>query len=201
MEESQASLPRPEAGAAHAAARPPHQGGVAEGWRTDRLVLAALLLLSLVGIGVADFSARSGLTYWLYMVPVFAGASLLMGWTRARREGQRIAGILTRHVLHWAPLPPALYIVYRLEEAGRLNREDAGLVALLTVALTTLLAGVHFDWRIAVVGLLLGAASLCAALVEEFFWLLLLPALVAGGVLLLWQRRTRQPGAESTKPS
>jgi hypothetical protein len=201
MAESDASEPRPDAGVSDAPARPRGEGSAPEGWRIDRLVLAALLLLSLVGIAVADFSASSGLTYWLWMVPVFAAASLLLGWTRARREGQRVAGILTRHVLHWAPLPPALYIIYRLEEAGRLNREDAGLVALLTVALTTLLAGVHFDWRIAVLGLLLGAASLCAALVEEFFWVLLLPALVAGAVLLFWQRRAHEHVREPKQPS
>lgn len=167
--------------------------GLPEGWRTDTLVLGVLLLLSLVGIGVADFSARSGLTYWLWMVPIFAGSSMLLGWTRARHEGRPVARILLQHVLHWAPLPAALYIVYRLEASGRLNREDAGLVALLTLALTTLLAGVHFDWRVAVLGVVLGVACFCSAVVEEFFWVLLLPTLIAGAVVLLWRRRDRQP--------
>jgi hypothetical protein len=201
MEESDASLPPPDVGSSDAPATPRAQGSAHESWRTDRLLLGTLLLLSLVGIAVADFSARSGLTYWLWMVPVFAGASILMSWTRARREGQGVARILTENILHWAPLPAALYIIYRLEDAGRLNREDAGLVALLSVALTTLLAGVHFDWRIAVLGLLLGAASFCAALVEEFFWLLLLPALLAGGVLLFWQRRSHEHASKPTQPT
>ena len=82
-----------------------------------------------------------------------------------------------------------MYLIYLLERTGRLNREDAGLVALLSLSLTTVLAGIHFDWRLAVLGILLAVATAGAALVEEFFWILLIPAVVAGAVVVIWQRR------------
>lgn len=155
----------------------------------EQLVPAALVVLSLVGIGIADFSSRSGLNYWLWMVPVFGGASLYAGWSRARREGQGMPRILTLQILHWSPLVLAIYVIYLLERTGRLQREDAGLVVLLALALTTFLAGVHFEWRLGVLGLLLAAAAVSAALVDQFFWLLLLPGLVVVVVILVWRRR------------
>jgi hypothetical protein len=140
-------------------------------------------------MAVADYSASSGLTYWLVMIPLFAAVSFLTGWSRANRTGQKVPAALLRQLLHWGALVLAVYLVYLLERTGRLNREDAGLVAMLSLALTTVLAGVHFDWRLAVLGVALALATAGAALVDEFFWVLLLPTLVVGAALLLWRRR------------
>lgn len=179
-----ATIPEPDPGASvpgeHAPAR--------HGFGVEELILATLATLSIAGVAVADYSAPSGLHYWLAMVPVFALASLLAGWARARRHGERVATILRTQALHWVALPLAVYLIYVLEDTGRLNREVAGLVALLTLALTTFLAGVHFDWRLAVLGALLGVAAACAALVEEFFWVLLIPILLAAVAFAFWRR-------------
>jgi hypothetical protein len=156
----------------------------------EEITLGALAVLSIGGMAVADFSSKYGLTYWLVMVPIFAAASLFTSWSRARKQGKTAAAILGRQALHWAVLPLAVYLVYLLEQTGRLNRDDAGVVARLALALTTLLAGVHFDWRLGVLGVLLGATAASAALIEEFFWLLLIPALIAGAIAVLWQRRS-----------
>jgi hypothetical protein len=155
----------------------------------EETVLASLAVLSIGGMAIADFSARFGFWYWLAMVPIFVAASLFAGWARARRRGETALRILQKQVLHWATLPLAVYLVYLLEKTGRLNREDAGLVALLALAVTTALAGVHFDWRLGVLGALLGITAACAALVEEFFWLLLIPAVAAAAIAILWRKR------------
>ena len=157
------------------------------GW--EAIAFGGLACLSIVGIGIADFSASRGLAYWLMMVPVFAAVSIATGWTRARRRGEAGAVLVWKQVLHWVPLLLALYLIYALEATGRLNREDAGLVSLIAFALTTLLAGVHLDWRLAVLGALLGVTAAAAALVEEFFWVLLIPALIAAAVVIFWRRR------------
>ena len=157
------------------------------GW--EAIAFGGLAALSVVGIGIADFSASRGLAFWEMMVPVFAAVCVATGWTRARRRGEAGAAIIWKQVLHWVPLLLALYLIYSLQATGRLNREDAGLVALIAFALTTLLAGVHLDWRLAVLGALLGVTAAAAALVEEFFWVLLLPALLVGAVVIFWPRR------------
>jgi hypothetical protein len=155
----------------------------------EEIMVVALLALSIVGIGITDFARGFGLRYWLGMVPIFGGASIYAGWKRTRSRGGAAAAHVLRQVLHWAALALAMFLVYLFARTGHIQSADAGLVALLALALTTFLAGVHFDWRLAVLGTLLGAAAGCAALLERFFWLLLLPALAAGAVALLWRRR------------
>jgi hypothetical protein len=155
----------------------------------EEIAFIALLVLSLGGVAVADFSARSGLTYWLVVIPLFALVSIHSGWLRSRARSENLGAVLLRQLLHWGALALAVYLIYLLERTGRLNREDAGLVALLSLSLATVLAGVHFDWRLAVLGVLLAIGTASAALVEEFFWILLVPAVVAGAAVILWQRR------------
>lgn len=155
----------------------------------EEIAFVALLVLALGGMAVADFSARSGLTYWLVVIPLFGAVSVFSGWQRARAAGKNLSAVLLPQILHWGALVLAVYLIYLLERTGRLNREDAGLVALLALSLTTALAGIHFDWRLAVLGVLLAIGTAGAALVEEFFWILLIPAVVAGVIVVLWQRR------------
>lgn len=154
----------------------------------DEWPLAALLLLSVVGMAISDFSAHYGLTYWLWMVPAFAVVCIAVGLRRTGKESGPSTVLIGRQVIHWGSLLVAVYVIYLLQSTGRLNREDAGLVTLLILGLTTLLAGVHFDWRLAVLGVLLVATSAAAALVEEFFWVLLLPVVFVGAGLLIWPR-------------
>jgi hypothetical protein len=156
--------------------------------RAEEIVLVALVVLSIAGIAVIDFSARYGLWYWLAMVPVFGGASIASGWSRARGS-RSLSRVLRAQLLHWVGLLLAVYLVYLLQATGRLNSEDAGVVALLALSLTTFLAGVHFDWRFCVLGAVLGLAVACAALIHDFFWILLVVVVLAGAGLLVWRRR------------
>jgi len=155
----------------------------------DEIVLAILLVLALGGVAITDFSTKHGLWYWIAMAPIFAAASLFGGWSRARAAGESLPVVIRTQLLHWIALPLVIWVVYLLQTSGRLNNEDAGLVALLAFSLCTFLAGVHFDWKFCLVGLLLGATVVCAALVEEFFWVIALPLLLVGAGYLFYRLR------------
>lgn len=157
-----------------------------------------LIVLSIVGVGVADFSAQRALGYWLAMVPIFAAVNVYGGWSRAKRLEQPTGWIIGKQLLHWASLALAIYLVHLLQEqgTGRLNNETAGLVALLALALTTLLAGIHFDWRFAVLGVVLGLLVLLAAILEAYLWLAILIGLV-GAALILFLRHMEHRGRSS----
>ena len=179
-----ASTPHPQAGSALPGKGRPGWLGIEE------ISFIGLLGLAIAGMAVADYSASSGLSYWLVVIPLFGAVSVANGWRRARTRGTSVSSVLLSQVMHWGALVIAVYLIYLLEGTGRLNREDAGLVALLCLSLTTLLAGIHFDWRLAVLGVLLGAGTACAALVDEFFWMLLIPAAIAGVVVVWWRRQS-----------
>jgi hypothetical protein len=150
--------------------------------------LVALVVLSFVGFGIAGFSARGSFQYWLVIAPVFAIISIYTAWSRERVRGESASGILKIQVLHWLVLPISVYLVYQLQLNGRLDKGDAGVVELLAIAITTFLAGVHFDWRLGLVGAALGIGAFGAAVVEEYFWIVGLIAVVVGA-MVVWFRR------------
>lgn len=155
----------------------------------DRTIYIVLFFLSLVGIGISDFSAKDGLWYWLAMVPIFGGVSIYNEWHQTRQTGDKTKNIVVRQLMHWLALALAVYLVYILQSTGRMNMENAGLVVLLALALTTFLAGVHFNWRFAIFGLVLGATAAAAAVVEQFFWIMFLLALIAGVIVIFYTKK------------
>jgi hypothetical protein len=53
------------------------------------IVFIILISFSIIGFGITDFSPGDSHRYWFAMVPVFAGACLLLEWDRARNKGQK----------------------------------------------------------------------------------------------------------------
>ena len=138
----------------------------------QELVLLALLVLSTVGVAISQLSPEKAFRYWIVMVPIFGAVSLFSGWSSARAGGMTASGVVSRQILHWAALAVAVCLVFLLQTTGRMGEADAGTVTLLSLALATFLAGVHFDWRYCVVGALLAAAVAAIAVVSNFLWLI-----------------------------
>jgi hypothetical protein len=156
----------------------------------ERVLLGILVALAVIGIAVTDTSDDYGLRYWLIMVPVFAVVSIVAGWSRERRSGEGVANILRRQILHWLGLVLAVLVIYALQKAGRVDKDAVALSTLTLLALTTFLAGVHFDWRMSVLGVAMGLTVVVAALFEKFFLVILVIAGVAGALALFWRRKT-----------
>jgi hypothetical protein len=62
-------------------------------------------------------------------------------------------------------------------------------LALLSLALATFLAGVHFEWRFMVVGVILGAAVAGTAFVEQLIWMIIIPILALVVLIIFWWKR------------
>jgi len=149
------------------------------------IVFSIMLILSLIGIGLTDFSPGNSHIYWLVMVPVFAAACLMIQWRHGREPGRHWTAILRTQIMLWIGLLLAVQMVYVLLHAGRLNYESTGLIILLLLALTTFAAGVNVDWRLMVLGMYLGLVVVGAAYMETFFWIFFLIAVVGIATLLL----------------
>lgn len=179
---------------ATATAEPPRR---ARKLATDEIILVALLALSAIGIAVSQISPREAFWYWLAMVPAFGGISLFAGWSRARKQGMTAAGVLRNQLLHWLGLAAVVCLIFLLQVTGRMTGEDAGLVALLALALTTFLAGVHFDARYCIVGALLAVAVAAVAVLQEFLWVVVIAAVAVAAFLVYRSRRggSADPGS------
>lgn len=169
---------------------PVEKPGLAKKIHTDEAILLTLIALSAVGIGITNFMPVKSFWFWVAMAPVFGIVSLYMGWSKARKRGEGASKIIWAQVLHWVGLFAAIVLIYLLfDPAGRINNNQLALISLLALALTTFLAGVHFDWRFMVVGIILGLSVAGAAVIEQMIWMIAIPIMAAIILLIFWWKR------------
>lgn len=151
------------------------------------LVGLVMIALAFAGIASSDVSALGTQGYWTLLTVAFAIASFVMDWLHSRR-GFRMTADALRLVLLWVGVFAAIQLVYFFIASGRFANADTGLVNGLILALGTFACGLWVNWRLVVVGLALGFATLAAAYVEQFLWVLLGVALLAVAVLVAGAR-------------
>ena len=163
---------------------PPKRGHVEE------IVLVLLVLLSGIGVIVNDYgNPQTAFRVWLWMTPVFGVISTWAAWSRARRSGEPVGTIVPVQVVHWLGVVGAVMLIYVLQIYGRMTAEAAGSAVLVVLALAAFLAGVHTDWRLSVLGVVLGIAVIGFAYVERVALVIVPVLLVALIGLIVYMRR------------
>jgi prolipoprotein diacylglyceryltransferase len=162
----------------------------------DGVIMILLVLLSIVGIGITDFSPLLSHWYWLAMVVVIGIACIVMEWSRARKKSLNATTLIKKEVFIWLGVLVAVNLVYFLFHSGRLDSENTGLVILLILALATFLAGLRQDWRLCLLGVFLGGALILATYLEEYLWIVLMVVLAAAACVYFVARYKSAPEAE-----
>ncbi len=169
---------------------PPPKQGIAKRFETEQAILITLVALSAIGIGITNFKPEQSFWFWVALVPVFGIASTYIAWSKSRLRGDSVARIIRIQLLHWISLIAAILVIYFLfKTTAQLSSTDVALITLLALALTTFLAGVHFDWRFMVIGIILGASAAGAVFVKEIIWMVIIPVAVALGLIVFWWKR------------
>jgi uncharacterized membrane protein len=151
---------------------------------SDEGVTAILIALSIIGVALNEFSRLYGFWYWIAMAPVFAGFSLATYWSSPRAKAVGRARMIRDQLLHWGGLAAAVLLVYLIIDHFQIEQLQvrhslSGLIALLLLALTTFLAGVHFSWRLVLVALLQVLALIMIAFLREYIWIFFIVAVLA----------------------
>jgi hypothetical protein len=156
----------------------------------EEIVLVILVLLSGIGVIVNDYgSAQTAFRIWLWLTPIFGIVSTIAAWGAAQRRGEPVGAILPTQIVHWLGVVGAVMLIYVLQIYGRMTSEAAGSAVLVVLALSAFLAGVHTDWRLSILGIVLGVAVVGFAYVERVA-LVIVPVLVLALVgLFLYMRR------------
>lgn len=157
----------------------------------EEFILIGLVVLSAIGVAVNDASPQSAFRYWLWMAPTFGITSIAAAWWRAQRNNESVALAVQRQLLHWIGVIGAVYLIYLLQSTGRMENEAAGLAALIVIALASFLAGVHSDWRLLVLGAVLGLTVVGFAVLEQIIWIVVIPALLILIIGLIVYMRSR----------
>jgi len=163
---------------------------MAKSIRQEEAILITLIVLATVGIAITNFRPFESFYFWVAMVPVFGLTSLYIGWTKARNRGEGISRIIWVQLLHWFGLLAAIGLVYLLyAKTGSVDNNQLALLTLTCLALATFLAGVHFEWRFMVVGIILGAAVAGTAIIEHVIWMVVIPIAAIIVLAIFWWKR------------
>lgn len=151
-------------------------------------VFMGMILLILAFIGVILTSWQSSYThvYWLVLILIYALTSLGFTWFSARREKTFTLSIVGRELSHWLGLIVCVSLVEHFKQMGLFSLPIASLVELLLLALTSFLAGVHFNSMFLFVGIFLALIALLSVIVLEYLSLIMLPLLIIFIILLWW---------------
>jgi len=99
------------------------------------------------------------------MVPVFALATIIMGWSHSVRKGKQNYHFIWQQALHWLAVYIALKVVFVLLHLGRLPNDGASFVLMTIMSLATFLAGIYINWRFLLLGIFIALATIFAALI------------------------------------
>lgn len=156
-------------------------------FRQEEAIFILLLSLSLLGIGITQFSAEDGYAYWLFMVFIFGTLATSITWLKAKKGQADFAAIIKEQSLHWGYSLIVVGGAFLLQKSGKLDAGGASLVVLLILALSTMLDGIRIGWQFSLLGFFLGACALLIAYIEKFMLAAIILAIAIIGGTLLWE--------------
>lgn len=160
----------------------------------EETVFIVMILLSLLGIVITDFSQHDGYGYWMFMGFVFGMLSIFVSWLQAKTHEKDFQEIVRIQSLHWLQTMLIVGASSLLNKSGDISEISASLVILLILSLATMLDGMRIGWQFSLVGFYLATCAVLVAYVNAFIWACsVLAVLVVAGTLLwgYWIRAAR----------
>jgi len=136
------------------------------------------LLLSLLGAYIGYTYRHTSHDYWFWMIFLFTAIAIAPDYYQFKQHGDNNKALIDR-LLHWSGGLCAGIVIYAYHNSGRIFHEEAGLIVLLILALTTYLDGIKRGWRCIFAGLFLGLITVCVAYFDSYIWQLMALAAAA----------------------
>jgi hypothetical protein len=159
-----------------------------------------MLIMALFGIAYTSFSQRPMTTYWVVLAPFIGLVCVFARWPELASREERIRLIWTQ-ALHWGAVLLAMRLMFVADVRRMMNADASALALLILLALGTFTAGIHIaQWRICLVGILLGMGVPAIAWLEQSALLVFLIVIVLVAVIapLFWRdasKKTTPPAA------
>jgi hypothetical protein len=139
------------------------------------------LFLSSLGACIAYTYRHASHDYWLLMLLVFSLIAMAPAYFQFKQSNAD-SKLLVTQALHWSGGLVAGSIVYAYHVSGRIFHEEAGLIVLLILALTTYLDGVRSGWRSVFTGIFQVLTAISIAYFDDYIWQLIALATLAAVV-------------------
>jgi hypothetical protein len=148
----------------------------------------AFLILVLVGVAYTSVNRVASILYWQAVVPGFAVICIITGWSHVEPDRRSRIRLIRTQVLHWGAVFLVMRLVFVHDVQRMLDSDITGLVLLDLLALGTFLAGLYLnDWRLGVLGVFLGVASVAIAFLDTAAFSMLILAIFILLVFALWR--------------
>ena len=138
--------------------------------RTPAAIPVIWGLFILVSFGMLDFWTTGAMWMFALVAPLLGIVSWLIGWSQARRAGEVDRRVGLTQAMHWGTIFLAMVVLCALAAGRRISGEAIGQVATMIVGIVYFLAGVHFDRRWMISGLLLLVGSAAITWVPQYAW-------------------------------
>ena len=136
----------------------------------EQAIFILMLLLSLFGMTITDFSRHDGYVYWLFMVLVFSLLSIFVSWLQSKSSENDFASIVKDQASHWILTLVVVASAFLVQKSGQLSESNAELVILLLLSMATMLDGRRIGWQFTLIGFYLAACTIIIAFVDAFIW-------------------------------
>ena len=141
-----------------------------------KILPLVLVFFSVIGVTVTHTMLQYSQYYWLFMFVVFGAV-----FSTASKISTQSSTSVVSHIFHWLGAIVGVLIVYAYVHTGRITQEQAGLLMLLVLAMSTYMDGLRINYRFWLVGVFLALIAVVIAYLEEYIW----PILIASISLLV----------------
>lgn len=173
-------------------------------FRVQDIGFYLMIVLAWIGAGYTASDAQGSRWYWQWLIPIFGLICIVTQWSHVASTLKARALLVGRQILHWGVVLLMLQLVFIASNQSFMDALDdrqASFLLMLTVTLSTFLAGIYFDWRLCVVAVFLGASAIFMVIVQN-----IAPALVLIGIVVIiayfawdwWYSRRQERQASPT---
>lgn len=156
-------------------------------FQIEEAILILLLIFSLIGIAITEYTPADGYGYWLIMVFVFAFSAMLIAWLQSKHRTGDLAAILREQSLHWGASMLIVGAAFLIQHSGRIDPTSAGILISLVLSLSTILDGIRVGWRFSMVGFYLGISAVVTSFFQHSIWIELLIAVTIVVGIIIWE--------------
>ncbi len=177
------------------------KGGFFRRYILDEIVYLILIVLAVIGVAYTDVVPAKSAWYWETMAPVFGLFCVISEWFRVQEKGLGRVELIRTQLLHWGAFLFLIWLVFLPVVQHNLNSDITGNILLIILALSTFLAGVYLNWRLCVVGILLGFGVIITSMLDQSVFLILVIAVGITIISIFWRRSQFKQHQQSVEQS
>ena len=116
------------------------------------------IALAWIGAVYTTYDLDTSRWYWHWLIPIFALICIITQWNNVEPTLKARLLLIARQILHWGAVLALAFLLYMVS-AGHNNIIDliddrqGSFMMTYTIALSTFLAGIYYDWRLCVVAI------------------------------------------------